>query len=128
MFWPSNRLGYTPLEEAKAASDVKVIDSIEQFRSSRTLGETTKENIVERSTIIDNTKSTGQLQKSVSELSDRVNFLESLLTEVSKIGDTLKSQSTADKIENPETLKELGEKLSAMKPATNENSTTAEWM
>ena len=114
------------MEEAKAASDVKVIDAIEQFRSSRALGETTKENIVERSMIMDNNKSTtGQLQKTVSELSDRVNFLESLLTEVSKIGDTLKSQSTAEKVQNPDTLKELGEKLSAMKP-TNGATTVVE--
>lgn len=61
------------------------------------------------------------LQSTVSELSDRVNFLESLLTEVSKIGDTLKTQSmNSDKVENHETLKELGEKLSAMRPAIGE--------
>jgi len=53
----------------------------------------------------------------VSELSERVNFLESLLTEVSKIGDTLKTHS--DQVANaddPDTLKQLGEKLAAMKP------------
>lgn len=103
---------------------MKVIDAIENFRNNREVKDDMKENI------IDHTKSysttTSQLQTTVSELSERVNFLESLLTEVSKIGDTLKTQSiNSEKIENPETLKELGEKLSAMKPAMSNAGVTS---
>jgi len=44
------------------------------------------------------------------------------LTEVSKIGDTLKTESLiASNSDNPETLKELGEKLSAMRPTGSIN-------
>ena len=124
------RLGYTPLEEAKAVSDVKLIETIENFKKSRTSNSKEKES--KRSTT--NTSSIGgggstadgnsHLSSTVSELSERVNFLESLLTEVSKIGDTLKTHSNqVANTDDPDTLKQLGEKLAAMKPAVeNRNS------
>lgn len=106
-------LGYTPLEEAKSVSDVKLIEAIEKFKSN--LPEETKENVKDQ-------HQTVHLQTTVSELSQRVNFLETLLTEVSKIGDTLKTQSVPENAQNPETIKQLGEKLSAMRPAIENSS------
>lgn len=98
-------LGYTPLEDAKTASNVKLIRLLEKFKNK--LPDEGKENKPE-------TRNPAQLQSTLSELSERVDFLESLLTEVSKIGDTLKTTGK-DRNDDPETLRELGEKLAAMK-------------
>jgi len=107
-----NGLGYTPLEEARAVSDTKIVELIEQFTSN--VPEESKENKSEFSN-----DQTQKLQSTVSQLSERVNFLETLLTQVSKIGDTLKNESKGDDscCTDPETLKMIGEKLASIKPA-----------
>lgn len=110
-----NGLGYTPLEEAKTASNTKMVQAIEKFIKNIQAEEEEekKENVVNNDNL--------QLHSTVSELSDRVNFLEDLLTEVSKIGDTLKEQNAStDNSQDPETIKQLGEKLAAMKPVIKE--------
>lgn len=116
-----NSLGYTPVEEAKTAGNNQIVDEIEKFKNN--IPEESKENKRSIHTEEPQTDKNGDnLQSTVSELSERVNFLESLLTEVSKIGDTLKTESLiASNSDNPETLKELGEKLSAMRPTGSIN-------
>lgn len=119
-----NGLGYTPLEEAKAVSDVKLIEAIEKFKNNQPHAQKEKETKRSAPTIENtNGNGNGQLHNTVSELSERVNFLESLLTEVSKIGDTLKTHShQVGNPEDPDTLQQLGEKLAAMKPVVeNQN-------
>mmetsp|Transcript_22153 Transcript_22153/g.33725 ORF Transcript_22153/g.33725 Transcript_22153/m.33725 type:complete len:562 (+) Transcript_22153:261-1946(+) len=92
-----NGFGYTPLEEAKAMCNEKLITAIEKFQ---------KENSKLPATA-DNEK---ELQSTVVQLSERVQYLESLLTEVSKIGGALKGQGGAADLN----VQQLAEKLAAI--------------
>ena len=110
------RLRYTPLEEAKAVSDVKLIETIENFKKSRPSNLKEKDSkcyTAEGSTADDSS----HLQSTVSELSERVHFLELLLMDVLKIGDTKKTHSkqVGKEEDDLDILKQLGEKFVAMK-------------
>ena len=103
------------MEEAKKACNSPLMHLLESFKNQSTPEDMKENNIPEVTNDIE--MKNQHLQNSVNELSERVNFLESLLTEVSKIGDSLKSYSmNSFEEENPVAIKELGEKLSAMKP------------
>lgn len=93
------RFGYTPLEEAKAMANENIINAIEAFQKENALPDP-----------VDNEE---QLQTTVVQLTSRVQYLEGLLGEVSKIGGALKSHQTNASTVDPNVLR-LAEKLSAI--------------
>jgi len=94
-----NGFGYTPLEEAKAMANENIINAIEAFQKENALPDP-----------VDNEE---QLQTTVVQLTSRVQYLEGLLGEVSKIGGALKSHQTNASTVDPNVLR-LAEKLSAI--------------
>jgi len=101
------RFGYTPLEEARAMSNDKIIKVIETFQKGH-------------SSVGGPTEEEPELEATVVQLSERVQYLESLLTEVSKIGGALKT-STSNSGGDPNVL-ELAEKLAAIKAEEEEGN------
>jgi hypothetical protein len=100
----NNRFGYTPLEEARAMANDKIINVLETFQSNHV-----------QAKVAD---SEPELQATVVQLSERVQYLESLLTEVSKIGGALKNQ-TASSGGDPNVIR-LAEKLASIQASENE--------
>ena len=98
------RFGYTPLEEARAMSNDKIIKVIETFQK-------------EHSPEVGPPEEEPELEATVVQLSERVQYLESLLTEVSRIGGALKN--TTSNGGDPNVL-ELAEKLAAIKAEEEE--------
>lgn len=80
-----NGFGYTPLEEAKAMANEPIIKTIEKY-------------LLQNAPKDDDPKvnKEKELQATITQLSDRVRYLESLLTEVSKIGGALKTQTVTN--------------------------------
>ena len=85
MSFTSSRFGYTPLEEAKAMANEPIIKTIEKY-------------LLQNAPKDDDPKvnKEKELQATITQLSDRVRYLESLLTEVSKIGGALKTQTVTN--------------------------------
>jgi len=122
-----NGFGYTPIAEARAMSNTTIVKQIEKFKAKHDLitdnDSTQSINSDRRSTsgrsrvsnadVEDNYK----LKTTVTELSERVNYLESLLAEVAQIGAELSSETKETKEAGEGTaVYKLANRLASVKP------------
>lgn len=101
-----NGFGYTPISEAKAMNNNTIVKQIEKFKAKHDLQ--TNDTSTSHSVTSDrrsnsvrsrasqysgNSEDNTKLKTTVTELSERVNYLESLLAEVAQIGAELSSET-----------------------------------
>jgi len=100
-----NGFGYTPMAEAQAMSNVAIVSLIEKFKAQHDLQETGT-----------SSSSKVKIQSTVTELTERVNYLESLLTEVAQIGTELSTETKDKKGGKGTAVHKLANRLASIKP------------
>jgi len=111
-----NGFGHTPLEEAKSVNNTAVVKYLEKFQQEKGALKPRQQNYAMMPGTGAASCSEKELKTSVVALSERVEYLESLLKEVSKIGVALKESPNT----NGTDVEKLAEKLAAMKPESSE--------
>ena len=111
-----DRFGHTPLEEAKSVNNTAVVKYLEKFQQEKGALKPRQQNYAMMPGTGAASCSEKELKTSVVALSERVEYLESLLKEVSKIGVALKESPNT----NGTDVEKLAEKLAAMKPESSE--------
>ena len=87
-----------------------LVSAIQRFKKDNNL-------IEEPTTVV----SHGELESSVTKLNSRVEYLESLLGDVAKIGNDLKQTVINSSSEQDQKVGQLAEKLSQISPTDNQN-------